>query len=191
MLNPVCDRPGGKSIFTIVIPAQTGIPLPSFYGHACMDAGGRAASGTSRRGSPVCGERAGMPVAARRSRESPSSSFRRRPESSGLFKTFPRGGNDNTQAQQPHVASTKTCHPFTIPTFLPGFLGGLFPTRLRQAGAALPPVWMQAGRNDDRGVVQVFRHTRDFMFAPIGLTWQGQDFPKPPSPTLSARNKGL
>ena len=30
MLNPVCDRPGGKSIFTIVIPAQTGILLPSF-----------------------------------------------------------------------------------------------------------------------------------------------------------------
>ena len=30
MLNPVCDRSGGKSIFTIVIPVQAGIPLSSF-----------------------------------------------------------------------------------------------------------------------------------------------------------------
>ena len=52
------------------------------YGHAYRDVGGRAASGTSRRGSPVCGERARlhgcrwqsgvwnrpprMPIAARR-----------------------------------------------------------------------------------------------------------------------------
>ena len=46
------------------------------YGHAYRDVDGRAASGTSGRGIQ------------------PPSSFRRRPESSGLCYPFPPGGND-------------------------------------------------------------------------------------------------
>ena len=44
---------------------QTYTPVV-IYGHAYRDVGGRAASGTSGRESPVCGERAWMPVAAQR-----------------------------------------------------------------------------------------------------------------------------
>ena len=57
----------------------------------------------------------------------PPSSFRRRPESSGLDKPFPRSGNDN------HRHDNRACHPTNPATPSPPrppLLGGLFPTPL-------------------------------------------------------------
>ena len=55
----------------------------------------------------------------------PSSSFRRRPESSGLDNTFPHGGNDN------HSNDNRTRHPINpavpsppgLPSWIPAFAG--------------------------------------------------------------------
>ena len=47
-------------------------------------------------------------------------SFRRRPESSGLFNPFPRSGNGNERNNKPVRASDKTCRLFTPRRHLPG-----------------------------------------------------------------------
>ena len=63
---------------------------------------------------------------------------RRRPESSGLFHTFPPNGNDNTRVIPARISRA------IRPASRPAFLNRSFQTCLRQAGAALPPVSIQA-----------------------------------------------
>ena len=56
----------------------------------------------------------------------PPSSFRRRPESSGLFNPFPRSGNDSQREGNRTQASGKTCHPLlppASPSWIPAFAG--------------------------------------------------------------------
>ena len=63
----------------------------------------------------------------------PSPSFQRKLESSGLDHPFPHSGNDNHRDNHPTRHSVKPAIP-SPPASPPGFLGGLSPTCLPQAG---------------------------------------------------------
>ena len=68
----------------------------------------------------------------------PPPSFRRRPESSDLIKTFPQRGNANYRHDYPARHPIKpVTHSLPHPRF-PGFLGRLFPTRLYHLGGLFP-----------------------------------------------------
>ena len=92
-------------------------------------------------------------------RNPPPPSFRRRPESSGLYNTFPRSGNDNpkhrsdrnrTPNYHPAPPSPAACSRRGSTTCIHAGVGRRFQTCPRQAGAAPPPAScgrasMQAG----------------------------------------------
>ena len=81
----------------------------------------------------------------------PSSSFRRRPESSGLLHTFPPGGNDHSRVIPANVTDEicLTSRPAFLDSGLrraaTGVLGGSFPTPLYH----LHPVGVPSRRIQD------------------------------------------
>ena len=112
---------------------------------------------------------------ARRRPESTPSSFRRKPESSGLFNTFPPGREYPSRASSRHSAGRRAPEPVyhrvialldsglrrnddeTVDAFeQPYSLNPCLHT-CRRALACMP----RAGWNNDRGVVRAFRHSQD------------------------------
>ena len=92
---------------------------PSFYGHACLPQTGREQAAKDARG-----------------RNSPLSSFRRRPESSGFNHPFPHSGNDIRGGHWVSLARAVRKWQSLSPSACP--------PRRPVPDAALPPASMQA-----------------------------------------------
>ena len=101
----------------------------------------------SSRAVPACcrqGREGTIPVAAWRKPESTSSSFRRRPESSGVFKTFPQRGNDNQRDYSTrYPANSAIPSPPGLLSWIPAFAG--MTTKLRNYLFALSGSLYRAG----------------------------------------------